>query len=188
VTTHPENRVVGGLVAFEGHQAIETLTTYMPVNSPSYTYKVYSLQTGPAELTEYGSVSELVTGTVQSRSKSVYTPPFVQTLTAVPGDTKTISFTAVTTNTLNGVSQAPTTTTLTTTGTFIGFEQVTIPAGTFNACRFEQQDSGPQNPATTRWVLLGHGIELKASTPAFGGNGASVLELTTLLINGSVPQ
>lgn len=187
-TSLPEVSVIGGEVEFENHMATETLTTYTPVNSPAYTNKEYSRVTGPAELTQYGGLSELVTAMVQSRSKSVFSPPLVLTLDRVPGVVGSRTFTMVVSTTINGVEQQPLTITGFASATLIGFEKVTIPAGTFDACRFEQKHQGPDGPTTTRWLLLGHGVELKASTPAFGDVGASIVELTSLLINGVVPK
>lgn len=184
----PQVSIVGVLVAFEGYMATETVSTFSPPNSPAYSSKEYALQTGPAELTEYGGVSELVTATVQSRSKTVFTPPLVTVLTTVPGESMASTVTMVTTSTVNGVDQPQLTSTVSTSGLFVGVEPVTIAAGTFNACRFELRHSGSQGPTSTRWILVGHGIELKSSTPAFGGIGAEAQELTTLLINGVVPK
>jgi len=129
-----------------------------------------------------------VTAAVQSRSKTVYTPPLVNVLTAVPGGTISSTATWVTTTTLNGVDQWPVSFSSSTTGVFVGVESVTIAAGTFNACRFEQRDAGAQGPLTTRWVLLGHGVELKSSTPAGGGSGAYEAELSAILVNVAVPN
>jgi hypothetical protein len=188
MTELPERRVVGGEVMFEGNLANETSSTFTPANSPSYTGKSYWKVTGPAELTDYGSTSELVTAAVQSFSKSVYTPALVTSLAMAPGETRTVSYTIVTTTTINGVAQAPLAISAVTIGTFVGFEQITIPAGTFDACRFDQKHQGPNGPTSTHWFLVGHGVELKSSTPAFAGAGASVTELASLLIDGSVPR
>ncbi|MCK0505362.1 hypothetical protein [Aromatoleum anaerobium] len=180
--------MIGGEVKFEGHVATETLSTFTPANSPLYTNKEYWRFTGRTELAQYGSLSELTTATMQSRSKSVFMPPLVLLLDLAPGIVSTLTFAMVTTNTINGVEQQPITIAESESATFIGFEKITIPAGTFDACRFKQNHQGSHGPTTTRWLLLGHGVELKSSTPTFGGTGASLVELTTLLINGVVPQ
>jgi hypothetical protein len=183
-----ERRVVGGEAVFEGNVATETVSTFTPPVGSPYTSRSYWKMTGPVELTEYGSVSEFVTATVQSFSKSVYTPPLVQSLDMAPGETRTLSYTIVTTSTVNGVAQTPLTASGMTTATFVGFEQVTIPAGTFEACRFDQKHQGLDGPTSSYWFLVGHGVELKSSTPASAGAGASLTELTSLLIDGAVPQ
>lgn len=89
---------------------------------------------------------------------------------------------------MNGVDQPPVSFSISTTGVFVGVEPVTIAAGTFNACRFEQRDAGAQGALTTRWVLLGHGVELQSSTPAGGGSAAYEAELSALLVHGAVPN
>lgn len=49
-------------------------------------------------------------------------------------------------------------TTINFTRTFTGFEDITVPAGSYSACRFDIDQDGE---LTTRWVAVGSGIELK---------------------------
>jgi hypothetical protein len=54
---------------------------------------------------------------------------------------------------------APTTISFTTT--FKGIETITVPAGTYDACRFETQEGGL---STTRWVAVDKGTELRVES------------------------
>lgn len=166
--------------------ATATRTTYTPVGRPPYSNTNYDAQTGPAELTEYGGVSESPSD--DSVSKTVWTPPLVTVLTARPGETITAASTMVVDSTVKGVAQPTITKQISESALFVGFEAVTIAAGSFPACRFEQKHSGPQGPTTTYWRLRGHGILLKSHTPASAVDGGGTEELLSLLVNGAVPQ
>lgn len=71
------------------------------------------------------------------------------------------------------------TTTSSTTTTFVGYETVTVPAGTFkNACKYEINDG---SGTTTTWITSsGQGIEVRSVEP----NG-TVTELKTGTVNGA---
>lgn len=67
---------------------------------------------------------------------------------------------------------------------FVGIETVTVPAGTFNACRYEESTTTTAAGTTatetsTHWVSVGSGLEVKSVA------GDSTTELQSAKINGS---
>jgi hypothetical protein len=78
------------------------------------------------------------------------------------------------TSTTNFGSVPATTTALTTTVTYVGQESITIPAGTFTACKFSVTTSSGTN---TEWVGKGNGAPLQSTSKASDGT-AIVLSLT----------
>lgn len=77
-----------------------------------------------------------------------------------------------------------TTTDQTKTKKFAGMETVTVPAGTFKSCRFEETVQATTLGKTTtdistHWVAFGSGLEVKTVA------GTSTTELIAATINGS---
>lgn len=188
-TTETRN---AGLTTFEGHEAMESITKLInesvfdgrTVRSESET-RYYFRRTGEAEITEYGSVSSAqvspLSPGVTSSLRTVYTPPFVNRLGALAqGESLTQTRVA----TISSVTQVPglpategrmpMTTTMTTT--FVGVETVTVPAGTFTACKF--QLSMPGVEPSLSWQHRGTGAGLKFQGPL----GTSVA--TSVIVNG----
>lgn len=96
------------------------------------------------------------------------------------------SFT-VTQNTVTSVTGLPvavpdTTTSITYTVTYRGQESITVPAGTFTACKFERTDS---SGTSTNWIAKTSGAPVRSLTA--DGNGVqTVLELlATSRVNGA---
>jgi hypothetical protein len=79
---------------------------------------------------------------------SVLTPALIARYSLKAGE----SFTQSYTNTTTGSASSTTTTRLTTT--FVGTESVTVPAGTFQACRWQDESaSGSSTTRITRWEV-----------------------------------
>ncbi len=192
---------VNGPKTFEGHNAVEleikhtgTLTTAGVAASVNIDGKAYDKRTGDFEVTSYGSES-VINATyegfnVVSTTKTVDTPPSVDRQYGLAaGQSVTQSSTIATTTTMTGIPglpATPRTTTSTTTETikFVGREQVTVPAKTYSACRFESTfSSGGVNTVTTTWVIDGKGIPVKIQTTA-NGVVNSTQEATSVKLNG----
>jgi hypothetical protein len=193
-TSTTESRIVGP-ATFEGHQVMESLvkaSSEMQVDgrtirSDSET-RYFARRTGEAEITEYGSVfvakaSPVEVPGVSSNSRLVYTPPFVNRMAALAqGDSLTQSrlgsLITTTTYPFPGVppqeNRIPLNTTTKTT--FVGVEHVSVPAGTFPACRFHL--STPEGVTITSWQHRGSGAILKTQ----GANGTS--EAISVIVNG----
>lgn len=192
---------INGAKTFEGHAAVETqikhtgtLTT-AGVSAPTdMDIKSYQKRTGDAEVTSYGSdsvINSSVAGfNMTTTSKSVNTPPYVDRqygLAAGQSVTQTMT-TAITSTTtgIPGVPSTPQTSTSTTTQTikFVGREQVTVPAKTFSACKYETTFSGGGvNTMTTSWVIDGKGIPVKTQITVNGVIN-STQEATVVKLNG----
>lgn len=65
------------------------------------------------------------------------------------------------------------------TVTFVGFETVTVPAGTFtDACKFEQRVTTGSSRVTTRWLARGSGVVLRIES------GGTTQRLASGALNG----
>lgn len=123
-------------------------------------------------VTEFGGTTATnltVSGFAISTDTTVtYNPAKVNrrfTLAAGASDTSTTMVTTTTKTTLAAVP--PTTFTETTTVTYVGQESVTVPAGTFTACKFSIKDKdGVEN---FEWYGKGNGAALKLTGKASDG-------------------
>ena len=65
------------------------------------------------------------------------------------------------------------------TVTFVGFETITVPAGTFtDACKFEQRVTTGASRTTTRWLARGSGVVLRVES------GGTTQRLVSGTLNG----
>ena len=67
---------------------------------------------------------------------------------------------------------------------FVGMETVTVPAGTFNACKYEESTEDNPTNITTNWLYKGHPVKTHTTTP----QGSLTIELKSALINGAPLQ
>jgi hypothetical protein len=170
-------------VSFEGQNASEWATNQV-VNYPSFgtfttASRSYSALDGLVTVT-FGSIVDLTTP-VSGTSKSVFTPPFLnRRYTLAPGESTTSTSTMVTTTTLTGMPPTTQTTSHTQTDRYLGQESVTVPAGTFNACKFETANQ-------TTWEAVGRGVMVKSISLDSSG-GTTTMQLTAGSINGTPIQ
>lgn len=191
--------LIGGLATFEGQQAREATakangtTATAGVTVPIDTLvKTYQRRTGDAEMTIYGSkfsnTSTVAGFTTTTDTKTVNTPAWVdrsyalaigQSLTTTQNST----ITATTTITGSPVALPPTTTTsnssTTQTVKYVGRESVSVPAGTYSACKYETTNGGA---VTTQWVIVGKGLMVKSVSVT--GNITQTLQATSVKLNG----
>jgi hypothetical protein len=166
--------------------------------------KSYLKRTGDAEVTHYGSTFNTsssttlagVTTTNATQSKSVYTPPWVDRWyglaigqSATQSWTDTTTMTTTTTITLPGLPAQTTTNTSTSTSSssltvkYVGRESVTVPAGTYNACKFEHSDTeSGTTSVTTQWVIVGVGLPVKMTMTVSGQT--QTIQATSITLNG----
>ena len=195
--TTRSNMTVSGGKSFNGQSGLieffqDQTTTY---SAPA---TLASAGTTPTQsrfyFTENGSVTNAFGGTVAAtvsmlgisittNTTVTYSPALVDrrfTLTAGTSNTSSASMT--TTSSTNFGSVPTTTATNTTTVTYLGQESITIPAGTFTACKFSVTTSGD---TTTEWVGKGNGAPLQSTSKASDGS-AVVLSLTSATrLNGA---
>jgi hypothetical protein len=192
---------INGAKTFEGHSTVETqikhtgsLTTSGVTAPTDMDFKSYQKRTGDAEVTHHGAEGVVRSSfggfEITSTSKTVYNPLWVDNQYGLAvGQTMTQSSTATITMTnagIPGVPSTPTTTTSTTTQTikFVGREQVTVPANTYSACKFETTSSGSgASSTTTIWVIDGKGIPVKMQI-SVSGVVNSTQEATSVKLNG----
>ena len=180
---------VTGPATFQGIPTTEfelTTTNPLPGIIVAKIYSTYDLATGA--VTRYGAqINATTDDSNHSETTGVYSPPATDLEhTLAPGGTVTQSQTVVQTDivTTNGVTApaATKTTTTVTTITLVGVEQVTVPAGTFAACKFQKTVQGEAG-TTTNWHHAATGINVKA-----GSRSGYVTEARSILVNGSPLQ
>jgi hypothetical protein len=166
---------------FEGNSASEwkgTVVSNYPTLGSNFTTNSasYSRLEG-LEIVNFGSTSETLVPA--GTTKTVYTPPFRDKhYTLSPGESITQTQTATTTSTFPPAPTTTTTTTNTHTIRYLGQENVTVPAGTFAACKFEYEG------VLTSWEIKGKAIQAKSVTVT-NTNEVVTLVLTSGTVNGS---
>ena len=191
---------VGALTTFEAQSAVENVvrttgsntvagnTTTIDTNG-----KYYARRTGAAEVTQYGllltATVQIAGVTVPTESKSVWSPPWIDRRYGLAlGASLTQTYSGSTTSTVGGIMGAPPTVTTTpvsasTTTKFVAVESVTVPAGTYSACKFEEFDTATPTEITTSWLIVGKGIMVK--TMANTGTDTQTIEATAVKLNGA---
>lgn len=160
-----------------------TITTLTAPTSGTFVVDVDDFQSldGNASL-EHGSVTSASVQGIATTTTTVLNPPARNprfTLSAGQSATTTRSGTATTEITGLPVAAPATSTPIseTVTITYVGQESVSVPAGSYNACKFTTSDGN------TEWYAPGSGVLVKSESV---GNGGSVtLELTSAQINGA---
>lgn len=174
---------------FAGYSALETevatTTNYAGVGPIATTVLSYGDTPGGMLVELYGNVAEVDVMGLTTRSVSTYTPPYrMVAWTLSAGQTEAYSYTLRTETTITGspVPIPPTTTEHTASGTwtFNGRESVTVPVGTFNACKFTQVEEGTTNEL---WYAPNFGVQVKSVST--GTDGGITMEMTKGTFNGA---
>ena len=185
---------VNGTVTFEGNSTIESTATTTGTNTvsgitvPTDTeVKTYQSAAANGQTTLYGATgrtTQSVAGFAFSTTfKTVYSPPFVNlqfTLTA--GQTITQNY-AGTTTTTTAAGATSASTTVNQSLRFVGIESVTVPAGTFSTCKFEQWDNATPTQITTSYLAVGNGALVKST--GVSSQGTQTISATQLVLNGT---
>jgi hypothetical protein len=179
----------GGLIEFFLDQ---TTTFSAPATSASAgtipTQSRFYFTENGSVVTEYGGT--IVTGvtvagiTVNTTATTTYTPPRPDrsfTLAAGASDTVTTT-TAVSAVTNFGAAPA-TSTSETTTYRFVGQETVTVPAGTFMACKFMETTN---SETTENWFAKGNGAPIRFTSRTSDGFAITNSMTSASRLNGAV--
>jgi len=143
-------------------------------------YGSYDVASGVT--TEYGGTSlstlSLPPLTITTDSTNVYTPPFVDRTYALrvgESVTQTATESITTVTVTNGVAGTPTTRTDTTTSTtqLVALETLTVPAGTFNTCRYLITQQG-EPTGVTLWLLQNLGLQVKFEAAGVSSSAVSI--------------
>ena len=140
--------------------------------------RFYFSENGSVETEFGGTVTTSVTAagiTVSGTTTVTYSPAVAdRRYTLAVGGSNTTTTTQTVTSVTNFGSTPATTSSETTTVTYVGQESITIPAGTFTACKFSVVTSGGTQ---TEWFGKGNGAPLQFTSKASDGT-ATLLSLT----------
>lgn len=193
--TFVSDSTVTGPKTFEGISAIEVkvVSTADVSGVGSGTTDVFNY-IGVSGLTaySYGATTQVGSGMAAVTNKTVFSPPVQFRYDLAPGESfiQEYASTATLTYAIPGVPPNVTTVNTRQKVTFVGVEQITVPAGTFNACKFsiENTDVTPGGSGgtsvATNWVAVGSGVSLRNESPVQGSSTVNVTALTSGSING----
>jgi hypothetical protein len=174
-------------VSFEGQSATEAAVTSsfsFATTSQVWTLRTYTRPGGATDLLNFGwtidsttTTGGVVNGTLQERL--VYTPAALDTHASMAvGETRTFGpYPYTKTSTVNGVVQPVQNSSVSSTWRFVGVERITVPAGSFDTCRWETG-----SPTATRYELVGHGLLVRQVVP-----NIQTYEAVSLTVNGVTP-
>lgn len=195
--------VVNGSASFEGQSATQTTSTTKGSNTiqgftvPLTTVVKAYLQPADNGLTRtLGSVVDATTGGISIggftspdttiSTKAVFEPAELNTEFTLAVGQSVTKTTTVRSTVLSSSMGVPAPGTVTTAGssvthTFEARESVTVPAGTYNTCRYRV--AGSSGDITTSWFIVGRGIMAKSE--ARTSAGTQTIQLKSGTLNGA---
>ena len=182
-----------GTATFKGRQATESKSvvkarsaTNPQINSDSITYTYTGLTDNNTTLLVYGVVPDATTESgVTVQATISQDPPKEDRFNLTAGQSYSHSYVQTTeTKSSFGGTQLPTqtiTTNVVDNRTYVGRESITVPAGTFETCKFTQTTSfdGTNSGTSTTWISVDHGFFVKS----VAGDTENVI--VSLSINGN---
>ena len=145
--------------------------------STNTTGKTYYKVVSPGVIAQYGTSVTAVTFGQSVATTTSYAPPYVNGAANLAiGETGTYSYTGTLAS--SGPGSGPVS--FSTTVKFVGKESITVPAGTFNACRYDTLGTSGAVTATG-WYY--RSIVIKSSTPST--SGTQIIQLKAATINGA---
>ncbi len=178
LTTDYEQRIAGG-ARFNGRDGSKgTSDTRVTGAAPSTSKTVAYFQPDNTRfrITQLGLEVESFTPAA-SRTRITFQPERLDRFDLTAGQSYTQNYTTRVSTTVNGFTTEVSNATGSTT-TFLGVEAVTVPAGTYQACKFRVETSG-DNSILEEWFGVGNGMLLKST-----GDG-DTNELVSARINGA---
>ena len=165
---------MNGRSTFNGNSASESTSTVQArstsgnANSDSTTRSYIDLVSGASQFKLFGTSTQ-ATASGFSISTTVTFEPFrLQRFDLSAGESYTQTYTI---KTQSNFGSAPDQT-VTSRVTFVGVERISVPAGSFEACRFLTEDTiGSNTASSTTWIATGSGTSIKTVS----GNTESVL-------------
>lgn len=174
---------VAGAATFNGYAAYEqdeTITATINGNTTTNQQQQYTNLTGGGLLEFFGNAGTSGSSTF----KSIFTPPYVGgLLTLAVGATNTVNENATTYVTTGSITTTQQTS-YSIVSTFVDRESLTVPAGTYNTCKFRSYNATNANVVSTIWVIDGYGIQVQATNTS-GGTLLDTMTTTALTVNGS---
>lgn len=190
-TTDAAGAVSGGMTqewqvlgprSFEGRSLLATDTTVtltLPTGATSSVQRntSYTQRSAEGGVTLYGDEGSMTMGGFTTSFRTVFTPPWTDTQQVLePGESVVETWTGTTTtqgqtNPLRGSR----------TIRFVARETLTVPAGSFETCRFEQTQ--PPTPGTlSTWIARGWGLPVQTTSTA---NPGSFIRAQRITIDGA---
>ncbi len=186
-TLDNDHEVFGG-ASYEGEPARQVVIDFEVGGGFSSTGQITSfIQVAEARQRVFDLFTQTDTFTPQAATTEVESdPPQVERFDLSPGQSYSQTFTSNQVTRSQGQS-LPNSIQITNTTTYIGRRTVTVPAGTFEACLFEEvSESGgifPIRGVTRKWFAVGNGLVVRETSDDQDGNDTTVLLSAT--INGS---
>lgn len=156
----------------------EVTTGFAASNSHTDTYFV--LGDDPGSIINYGLTVEVTAMGLVTNVQTTFVPFFGKSFDLEDGDSHTFNWTNETITFVQGF-EIPSTQAISRTTTYIGREQVTVPAGTYDTCRMEETGTldGMGDAATTNWWGVGSGVLIKSTSDG------TTTELISATVNGT---
>lgn len=172
--------------SFEGRTLLATditvtLSTAAGVTASVQRNTSYTLRASDVGVTIHGDEGSLAAGAVSTSLRTVFTPAWTDTQYGLELGQSVLQ-TWAGTSTSQGVSS-----TLRGSRTirFVARETVTVPAGTFETCRFEQTQASSPGPVTT-WIARGWGLPVQMQSTVRGQT--STTQALRVTVDGEIVQ
>jgi hypothetical protein len=189
--TQTTESLVGEVVNFQGQQVREIAVTVAgnySTLSDTAVVKNYSNHTAEGELSSYGSIvqtSRTYAGATSSETvTTVISPPLADRryrLAAGESAAQTYSYVKTTAGS-SGTSTTRTSGTSRSIIKYVGREVITVPAGTYETCKFET--ISPRYSITTEWLIAGPGISVLRVVRTLGQSSLYQTKATAVTLNG----
>lgn len=187
--TTDSNSLNNQMTTYNGHNALETVSVVDAVasdprfSSKSTTKSYIAVDTGAKSSQLFGTVTDVTTPAATTLTTKIE-PAQVVKWNLDPGESHSQTFTITTSATVTTAGMSfpvPDTTTNTTQKRlYVGRDSITVPAGTFETCHFQEDSTVSGNTSSTDvWFSVGSGVQIKAVADG------DVTELLSASIDGS---
>jgi hypothetical protein len=169
---------IDGSATFEGQSVTRSTTEISSDDFSSSVQNYFQVDDAQLRVTYLGSDS---TDSFGSIARQTYEPGLLTRLDLAPGESYSQIVTSSVTVQSSGIELPPSVSELEQTVTYIGVQEITVPAGTFKACRFEfdivtRTEGLEFESYLTVWHAVGSGVLLRDR-----GDGAE-----TVLVEGTL--
>jgi hypothetical protein len=193
-TTTTSNELVRQ-TTFAGNNALELVsniqtTMTAPLGTTvSATNKAYTSAASASGITQYGNVTTATLSGIAATTTITFNPAWNdQRWTLGVNQSTNVNITAESVIQVLGFPQPAVTTTTTQTVKFLGFETVTVPAGTFvDACKLETKTTaGASTTTVTEWYTAsGQGVPVKFTADDGAGSVVTQVLMPGGTVNGA---
>lgn len=178
--------LVDGAATFNGQAVVKSTvrTVGSAAGQTSDSTQVTYEQVGEGELIRRVGHEVRMSRPVAMETRVTYNPAYLTTEFGLQqGQSLTQSVNATTTTISGPGAGASTTGSTSIRFTFEARERITVPAGSFDTCRYRQVASNSSS-YTLQWHIVGLGLPARIEGHAAGGASSGASELTSLIVNG----